>query len=721
MIDSTRRPLIFSRLLATATPSAAAILFATIAPAAKAQFYIYDGGPTGTGQDINAAENWFKLPSSNDLLPIAANGGGNAFIGAIGGAGGTKRNVFLGDGVNPVSLTFVSELQVGTEANPYGQSGSVLGGAAALTIRNNATVSVSGNVVIGQGRDNVNDNSGEVIVEAGGTFNHNADRVLIGFYDNDGAGTTTGILTVNGGTVNSTKPGNRFIVGGWDSGFAENFGRGIVNINAGTVNTLDVIIGAGGGSGIVNHSDGIWNVNGFFTTAAVGTIRNTTQGTYNLSGDPLTSVLNVGFDFTVHEQGTVDTAQSTFNQSGGTVNLNATGINTIGRASTGQGKGVYNLSGGVVNVNNANLNVGGTNNGSIGELNISNTGQLNLNNAASLVLGQNSASVGTVTQTGGNVTISEFSGSGLSLASGLGSTGTYNLNAGTLTLGKITNGLGSGTLNFNGGTLKANAPFNASGFTSTINAGGAFIDTNGNDVIWSPGFDGSGGLTKQGEGTLSLFGFNFYSGSTLVNGGTVDVVIYVDGAATVSAGATLNVSSGGQLNGHANILAGGTASGTGSYLAGITSDGTIAPGPGIGTLSSGATVTLSASATLSLEIDTTSLMSDLLDIVGDLKLSDVDLTKLTISDVSPSPITTGTFTFLTYSGSWDGDLFTYGGQAIPDGGIITVGTNHFSLDYNRNGNSVALIAVPEPGSAIAMLCGLSFLGLSRRQRRKAQA
>jgi autotransporter-associated beta strand protein len=58
--------------------------------------------------------------------------------------------------------------------------------------------------------------------------------------------------------------------------------------------------------------------------------------------------------------------------------------------------------------------------------------------------------------------------------------------------------------------------------TVTIQAGGAIIDSNGNNItINTPLLDGGGGLTKQGTGNLTLAGANTYSGNTTVNAGSL--------------------------------------------------------------------------------------------------------------------------------------------------------------------------------------------------------
>ena len=91
---------------------------------------------------------------------------------------------------------------------------------------------------------------------------------------------------------------------------------------------------------------------------------------------------------------------------------------------------------------------------------------------------------------------------------------------------------------WNGGTLKAIGPDNATFITlygdggnganptqaTYVQSGGAIIDTNGRNIgipvkLFASG--GSGGLTKNGLGTLTLTASNTYAGPTTVNSGTL--------------------------------------------------------------------------------------------------------------------------------------------------------------------------------------------------------
>src|SRR5208282_1996315 len=120
---------------------------------------------------------------------------------------------------------------------------------------------------------------------------------------------------------------------------------------------------------------------------------------------------------------------------------------------------------------------------------------------------------------------------------------------GDLVATEITDNGGTGTFNFNGGTLhagagSANLIHNVNGGV-TVQAGGALINTEGNNVTVSqPLVNGGGGLTKLGAGTLTLSGNLLYSGTTTVSNGTLMVTApatFASSACIVAGGAALGV------------------------------------------------------------------------------------------------------------------------------------------------------------------------------------
>ncbi len=86
---------------------------------------------------------------------------------------------------------------------------------------------------------------------------------------------------------------------------------------------------------------------------------------------------------------------------------------------------------------------------------------------------------------------------------------------------------GAPAIHFNGGTLKAGSStslFMAGLNTLDVEAGGAVIDSNGYNVTIPQAMTSAsttGGLTKNGYGTLTLLGANSYSGPTTIAQGTL--------------------------------------------------------------------------------------------------------------------------------------------------------------------------------------------------------
>ena len=189
-------------------------------------------------------------------------------------------------------------------------------------------------------------------------------------------------------------------------------------------------------------------------------------------------------------------SNGTINQTGGTLTSNSTFI-------AEGGTGLIDVSGGTANL--GALIVG--RNGPAGELRIRNNAAVT---AGGVVMGGQNA----VTDT---------------------TSGLINLNGGTLTVASITHGQGVGTatLNLNGGTLLPSADstnFIGAKITSIVSGGGAKFDSNGfsatiNSALAHDGAlgGGDGGVTKAGNGVVTLAAANSYAGATTVNAGTLRV------------------------------------------------------------------------------------------------------------------------------------------------------------------------------------------------------
>lgn len=343
---------------------------------------------------------------------------------------------------------------------------------------------------------------------------------------------------------------------------------GVVNLQKGANVTISqagknpgVRVGEGAGTGTLNIADGAslavgsdvvfgnGTSNGFFTAGDFGS-----TGVVNQSGG--TFMLTDGSFNLGNQAGT-----GTYNLSNGTATLrgglHSLGRNTVNRAA---GTGTLNISGGTFEVTSS------PNNGN-----------------AAFILGDRDDSatdgVGIVTQTGGTFRVA--ANSNIYLA-GYGNS-TFNLNGGTLEIGgnslnpdynnALTQG-GTYQFNLGGGTIKVIGSNLNTSVQATLTANTtSTVNTNGLDAAMSGNLTGTGTLSKEGVGTLSLTGANAIggldigAGSATIGGVTAvsGPAVTTDPAVIVDGGSTLNVASGGTLNvqkGQTRIGSGAGQSGT---------------------------------------------------------------------------------------------------------------------------------------------------------------
>ena len=109
----------------------------------------------------------------------------------------------------------------------------------------------------------------------------------------------------------------------------------------------------------------------------------------------------------------------------------------------------------------------------------------------------------------------------------------------------------------------------------------------------------------------------------------------------------------------------------------------------------------------SLEIDSGTLSSDLLAVSGTINLGS-GIASLFVNDLGSAVLGNGTtFTFNTGTG------LTGEFAGLSDGAFLLAGVNQYEIDYGSD--SVSLIVVPEPGSAILLLGGMGVLAFRRRR------
>jgi autotransporter-associated beta strand protein len=325
---------------------------------------------------------------------------------------------------------------------------------------------------------------------------------------------TTSTVNIN---TTGTLAGGTMYVGGAGSS------SGTVNLDSGTVKFTTLEIAgrpfnnpANGGASSFNMSGGTVNISG--STYVAPSTRNTTaqNGTLSIQG----GTFNDENDFVTGLAGAA-TATANVSLTGGTLNIAST-------TKRWMVIGMYDFV-------NSNITVDG------GKLNLNTNTDVRFSTSGNTGANVFTLKSGAVTSYGDNAHTANGTGVlDLDRSGATGNNSTFNLNGGTLTIYDVEtfSNTGAAVMNFNGGTLRAtgaNAHFVELGGTSqraNVRNGGAVIDSNGFDVtavesLLHSNVNGDnavdGGLTKNGNGTLTLAGTNTYTGNTTINAGTVDL------------------------------------------------------------------------------------------------------------------------------------------------------------------------------------------------------
>ena len=430
------------------------------------------------------------------------------------------------------------------------------------------------------------------------------------------SGFSTDAFTLNTGAANGT------------GGFANSFG-GTFSINTNSTQlllvysapvsnyTVTVASGAvdqGAGAGITGGTNQFTGVGASLTKLGAGTLIMTNtandytgsttiaEGTVSINvASPSGSAGALGNASSAVAVGTSTNAVATGFDFGAAVD-NARSLNVIAGSggvgsrtiSTSFGSGTATQSGAVsISTNTAITAASGSTLLVSGAL--TGTGGANINGAGAVILSNNNSGYS------GTVTLS--SGSTLRAANnGALGTGGLTLNGGTLTTdganartlannitigGNVAFGDGSGT-----GDLTLNGTVGLGGSVRTLTVsnnttlGGAIGGTSGN------------GVTKAGNGTLTLSGVNTFDGAVTINAGRLNVggssAIGNNAAVTVASGATFGLNALeeiGSLTGAGNVALGGLLiagnNGTSTTYSGIMSgtDGFVKKGAGTTTFS----------------------------------------------------------------------------------------------------------------------------------------
>lgn len=543
----------------------------------------------------------------------------------------------------------------------------------------------------------------------------------------NGTGTYTGATAIQEGTV--VLGGNDRLSTATDLSLANTSGAllSLNNFNQ----TLGSLAGGGTNGGNISLGTGILKVGNANTTTFGGQLSGTGSfvkvgaGSLTLSGNTAASLAGI-------------------NTSGGTLEItsgNYTVTGTVGTGSPDSTTGFVVSRGGTFRLNGGNVTAtsgtylftagntgGGTSNFILDSGNFNADGREVLN-----AYGAD----GTTTINGGLFICQGFKVS-------QSTSGILNLNGGTLRAVYLYNG--GSTVNFNGGTLQARADrsdFVATSVTTAqISAGGAVIDSNGFAItipksLTEKSDSTGGGLTKIGNGTLTLSGSNTYTGATTITGGTLALTgsgsISSSSAIIVGANTTFDVSG---VTGGFTLASGQTISGPGALAGTMNVSGTLSPGSSPGTLSTENQTWLDGGDYNWQILDANGAAGtgyDTIAITGTLDLSslatggfNINLWSLSATgpDVSGNALNfvgSNNYSWTIASATsgitgFDAADFIINPGALngTSGFSNALGGGSFTLSQSGNNLVLNFTAVPEPGPVL--LGGLGLLALLRRRR-----
>jgi autotransporter-associated beta strand protein len=519
-------------------------------------------GGGGTGGNVSIA--------SGQTLTVAETGS-ITFAGVVSGAGSLAKSgagnlTLTGTNTNTGGITVAGgRLLAGSNAN-LGATSTALtldGGTFVMTTAFNTSRAVALGSSGGTLDTNAADNStavtlsGDISGNGPLTFaaNGQLNAVSAGRLELTGNNSFTGTITITSGIV---APNSANAFGNASNTIVLN-GGGLLANSGITVVSNNIVLGASGGSFRVWGGGPSLTINA--SIGGNGSLEITDNGPATLnrantytgdtriksSGPYTTATLNLGhvdalagstLDINAADRGVLNltaAGNNTYNIGGlkGSGNLTSNGSNTISLGGNDQSttySGTINGTGGLAKAGNGTLTLTGSN---------TFTGGTTVNSGTLILANANAPGSGTITQSNGSSLLVFDTTGTISNAMSI-----YNVQA-------------SQTITLSGGITVNNATFDVdAGDTLTI----------------SGGIGGTGGVTKNGEGTLSLSGSNSYSGATVVNAGTLNAA----NANALGTNASVTVNGGSLLVGADDAIDGKniTLASTSTTVAGLAFSGT---------------------------------------------------------------------------------------------------------------------------------------------------
>ena len=465
---------------------------------------------TGGAGSLTIAGN---ITGGNNVLFLGANGANITLGGALSGGGAsqdlTTTSIFK-DGANNLTLSgnnsYSGDTRLVAGSLTVAAGGTLGNGDSDVFISSGATLNVNTNVTVDSVRETGNNNGGVIAIASGATLTVDGTNKGTFFQNNiSGAGGLT--MAGSGDTL-----------------------LGLYGTQSYTGTTT--VSGGKLSSGVALATTNVTVTGGEFETTAA-----------NILADTASVIVNGGL-LTLGGNDTIGALSG----NGGTFALGTNALTTSTSANTSFA-GALTGSGAVVKQGTGSITLSGANTA---------TGGLFIDNGAVTLGGGSVAFTGIEIGGGINGGAQPGNAAALRVTSGSYSTPiTVNGNtnssgvAGIRTI-EFANASGSATLSGNVTAEKT--------FTANVATGAA-------TGVLSGVISGAGGLTKTGDGTLTISGAsgNSYTGATLISGGTINANKAsgnaITGDLTIASGATLLLSSSDQVassGGQTVTLSGGT-------------------------------------------------------------------------------------------------------------------------------------------------------------------